>query len=321
MRKASSATTIVLAMAALGLTATGPAARAGSWTAAPSMQAGRAAHAVVVAEGGVYALAGTGSDGQPVLGVERFDGHEWRQETTLPGHGLNAPAAAAIGPLIYLIGGFDTTTNVPTAQVLVYDTRSHGWHTATPLPRPRGGLAAAVLDGRIHVIGGGNSQSTIADHSVYDPRTDRWSELAPLPRPLGSPAAVVHEGALYSIGGRSGLDDFGNVWRYVAGDDLWVSAPPLPARGTHGAVSACGTIYVFGGESQPRQAVLADVLRLDAAHADWRELEPMPTPRNFARAVLFRGAVLVVGGSLHPGSSHESAGSNVVERYDPGCGS
>jgi N-acetylneuraminic acid mutarotase len=291
----------------------------GRWSEAPSMLAGRAAHAVVVADGAVYALAGTGSNGQPELSVERFDGHEWKHETELPGHGLNAPVAAAIGPLIYLIGGFDTTTNVPTSEVQVYDTRRHGWRAAAPLPRPRGGMGAAVLDGRIHVIGGGNSQSTIADHSVYDPSTDRWSELAPLPRPLGSPAAVVHEGALWSIGGRSGPDDFGNVWRYDAAADRWLPGASIPARGTHGAVSACGAILVFGGESQPRQSVLADVLRFDARRAAWDPLQPMPTARNFARAVSFQGGVLVVGGSLHPGSSHESAGSTVVERFDPGC--
>ena len=243
-----------------------------TWSPAPAMLEGRAAHAVVVADGAVYAMAGIGSDGRPVLAVERFDGRAWRHETHLPGHGLNAPAAAVIGQRIYLIGGFDTTTNVPTAQVLVYDTHAR-----------------------------------------------RWSTAAPLPRPLGSPAAVVHEGALYSIGGRSGLDDFGNVWRYDAGADRWVTGTAIAARGTHGAVSTCGSVYVFGGESQPQERVLGEVLRLDAAHDAWIELAPMPTPRNFARAVLYGGAVWVAGGSLSPGSSHESAGSRIVERFDPGC--
>jgi N-acetylneuraminic acid mutarotase len=291
----------------------------GHWSEAAPMLTGRAAHAVVVAEGAVYALAGTGASGQPVLGVERFDGHEWKTETQLPGHGLNAPVAAAIGPLVYLIGGFDTTTNVPTAQVRAYDTRTHAWRDVESLPRPRGGMAAAVLDGRIHVIGGGNSESTLADHSVYDPATGHWAELAPLPRPLGSPAAVVHQGSLWSIGGRSGLEDFGFVWRYDAAADRWVPGTALPPRGTHGAVSTCGALFVFGGESQPQQRVLGDVLRLDATHATWEPQAPMPVARDFARAVNFQGAVYVIGGSRFPGSSHESAGSNVVERFDPGC--
>jgi N-acetylneuraminic acid mutarotase len=283
------------------------------------MLTARAAHAVVVVDGAVYVLAGTGGNGQPVLDVERFDGRGWTHESTLPGHGLNAPAAAAVGQRIYLIGGFDTTTNVPTAQVLVYDTKTHRWSDAAPLPRPRGGHAATVLDGKIHVIGGGNSESTLADHSVYDPVGNRWTALAPLPRAMGSPAAVVFGGALYSIGGRSGPSDFGDVWRYDAAGDRWLAGPAIPARGTHGAVSVCGSIYLFGGESQPQQRVLADVLRLDGARNVWEELAPLPTPRNFARAVLFRGAVLVVGGSPVPGSSHSSAGSRTVERFDPGC--
>ncbi len=290
-----------------------------SWSPAPPMAIARAAHAVAVADDAVYVLAGTGADGQPVLDVERYDGHVWSKESALPGHGLNAPAAAALGHRIYLIGGFDTTTNVPTAQVLVYDTVAHTWSEAAPLPRPRGGHAVAVLEGRLHVIGGGNSESTLADHSVYDPATDRWSSLAPLPRSMGSPAAVVHEGSLYSIGGRSGLEDFGDVWRYDPSADRWLPAAAIPARGTHGAVSACGSIYIFGGESQPQRRVLADVLRLDRAGNSWVPLTPLPTPRNFARAVLFQGAVLVIGGSLEPGSSHSSAGSRTVERFDPGC--
>ena len=134
------------------------------------MRHARSAHAVVATDDAIYAIGGTGAGGAPVMQVERFDGNAWRDETTLPGEGLNAPAAVAIGNRIYVIGGFKTVTNVPTSEVLVYDVGTHTWSTAAPLPAPRGGHAAAVLDGKIHVIGGGNSRSTLADHSEYDPR-------------------------------------------------------------------------------------------------------------------------------------------------------
>jgi N-acetylneuraminic acid mutarotase len=319
MRRAS----LLLAAASLLLAACASPSKppeTGSWQTLARMRHARAAHAVVATPDGVVALAGTGAGGQPVLEVERFDGRGWTLETMLPGDGLNAPAAAVIGQRIVLIGGFSTTTNVPVAQVHVYDLATHRWSKAAPLPRPRGGHAAVVLDGRIHVIGGGNSQSTIADHSVYDPATDRWSELAPLPRAMGSPAAVVHRGALHSIGGRSGFDDFGEVWRYDAAADTWRALPPIPPRGTAGAVSVCNAIHLFGGESQPRRAVLAEVFRFDEAQGMWSALAPLPTPRNFARAVVIDGSVWVVGGSLEPGSSHASAGSTTVERFTPRCG-
>jgi N-acetylneuraminic acid mutarotase len=291
----------------------------GAWSAAPPMRNARAAHAVVSTGTRIYALAGTGAGGRPVLEVERFDGTRWDAEGVLPGQGLNAPAAAVVDDRIVLIGGFDTTTNVPTAQVRIYDLRARQWRDAAPLPAPRGGHAAVVLGGKIHVLGGGNAVSTIADHSVYDPLTDTWRALAPLPRAEGSPAAVVWSGRIYAIGGRSGGSDFGDVYVYDPAADAWTSGPGIEPRGTAGAVTYCGAIHVFGGESQARSASLNGVLRLTRDGRRWEAIGDMPTARGFARAVLFGRSVYVVGGAPAAGSSHDSAGSNVVERFEAQC--
>ena len=287
----------------------------GKWTREPDMPTPRAAHAVVATTDAIYALAGTGRDGKPVIDVERFDGRTWRRETALPGEGLNAPAAAAFGDTIYLIGGFGTTTNRPVTTVHRYNTRTRAWSEAAPLPAPRGGHAATALNGRIHVVGGGNSVSTIDDHSVYDPATNRWAERAKLPRSMGSPATVVLGGKLYSVGGRSGPNDFGDVHIYDAAIDAWTAGVAIPARGTGGAAVIAGSIYYFGGESQARKVVLGDVLRLDRGAKAWVEDERMPTARNFARTVWFKGRIFVVGGSTEYGSSHASIGSGVVESF------
>jgi N-acetylneuraminic acid mutarotase len=135
------------------------------WERAPSLAHGRAAHAVVSDGSTVWAVGGTGASGEPVLEVERLEGGVWEDVTTLPGQGLNAPAAAFLGGRIYVIGGFGTTTNVPTEAVRVYDLPTGSWSEAASLPEPRGGHAAAVLDGKIHVVGGGNSVSTLDVHS------------------------------------------------------------------------------------------------------------------------------------------------------------
>lgn len=293
-------------------------APAPAWDSLAPMLHPRAAHAVVATDDAIYALAGTGPGGVPVLAVERFDGQRWTVETELPGRGLNAPAAVVLDGRLHLVGGFDTTTNTPVDRVHVYDPQTRAWSDAPVLPAARGGHAAAVLDGRIHVVGGGNSQSTLADHDVYDPLTRAWSPRAPLPRAEGSPAAVVHHGKLYVIGGRSGPRDFGAVDIFDPASDTWTSGPAIDPRGTAGAVVHCGAIHVLGGESQARRQTLADVLRLDPA-AGWQPLAPMPTARNFARAVVFRGAVHVVGGGLDPQTSHAPEGSAVVERLTLAC--
>ena len=289
-----------------------------AWYDAPAMLHARSAHAVVAGGDAIYAIGGTGAGGQPVLEVERFDGTRWRDETVLPGEGLNAPAAVALGRRIYVVGGFKTTTNVPSSDVLVYDVDSRTWSSAASLAEPRGGHAAAVLDGRIHVIGGGNSRTTLANHSEYDPSTNRWTERASLSRSKGSPAAVAYNGKLYSIGGRSGPVDFGDVEIYDQHTDSWTSGTPIEPRGTAGAALYCGTIYVFGGESQAKKSTLDEVLRLNPATNEWEQMTPMRAPRNYARAVVFRSAVWLVGGNPVVGMSHSSSGSTLVERLS-GC--
>jgi N-acetylneuraminic acid mutarotase len=290
------------------------------WRTAPPMHYARAAHAVAGDSDSFYALAGTGAGGAPVLVFERFDRNGWREEGEIPGRGLNAPAAVALNGRIYLLGGFDTDTNVPSAGVHVYDTKTRTWSQAAPLPAPRGGHAAVLLEGKIHVLGGGNSKSTIADHDVFDPAKNTWTALAPLPRAEGSPAAVAFRGKLYAVGGRSGSSDFGAVDIYDPATNRWSAGPSIDPRGTAGAVVYCGTIHVFGGESQARRQSLGDVLRLKQDGA-WEQVASMPTPRNFARAVILDDAVYVVGGSPAPEASHASIGSAIVERYQVSCAS
>lgn len=301
---------------AAGVTAGGAASGVdGSWTRGVALRTPRSAHAVVATPDGIYALAGTGGDGQPVREMERFDGKAWTAAGPIPGEGLNAPAAAVVGDALYLIGGFGTTTNLPTQAVHRYDLKKRTWSEAARLPAPRGGHAAVVLSGRIHVLGGGNSESTIDDHSVYDPGSNSWSERARLPRRMGSPAVVAQDGKLYSVGGRSGPEDFGDVYVYDPAADSWSAGPRIAPRGTGGAAVLGGAIYYFGGESQPRRAVLADVLRLVPGAAAWTSATPMPTARSYGRAVVWRDAIYIVGGSTEYGASHSSRGAGLVERF------
>jgi N-acetylneuraminic acid mutarotase len=285
----------------------------GTWSVAPSLPSPRSAHAVTVANGAIYVLGGPAN-----RNVDRFDGHAWRTVSKLPGGALNAPAAVTLGSRIYVIGGFSGTTNEPTSAVRVFDPASRKWSTAQPLPAPRGGHAAVVLDGKIHVLGGGNDVSTLADHLVFDPKTNAWTTLAPLPRSEGSVAAVVSGGRIYAIGGRSGFDDYGDTYVYDAAADRWSRGPSIPPRGTAGAAVLGNAIYAFGGESQPKSAVLGDVYRLRSGAARWERVGHLPHARNYARAVVFRKLIYVVGGSRSPGDVHSAPGSRLVERYRPG---
>jgi N-acetylneuraminic acid mutarotase len=293
-----------------------------TWRTEAPLQHPRSAHALAATDTDLFVVGGTGGlegatddagRAKPILEVERFDGKSWRTETVLPGEGLNAPAAVVFEGKLWVIGGFGTTSNVPVATVSVYDFAAHAWSEAPPLPAPRGGHAAIVYHGRIHVFGGGNSVSTLSDHCDFDPETRAWRDRAPLSRSKGSPAAVVFEDKLWAIGGRSGMEDFGDVEIFDDATNLWTAGPPIEARGTAGAVVYGGSIWVVGGESQAQSRCLASVLRFDPALRTWAEAISLPTARNYARTALLGDAFFVVGGSTTAGSSHASLGSTLVD--------
>ena len=287
----------------------------GTWSSEPPLLTPRSAHAVASNVDAIYAVAGTDDKGNPVLSVERFNGKSWSVETRLPGQGLNAPSASIIGDRLYVVGGFEVLSNTPTNEVLIYDLKTKKWSKAAPLPNPRGGHAAVVAEGKLHVFGGGNSESTIADHSMYDPATDKWVDLAPLPRSEGSPAAVVVGKQIYVIGGRSGYHDYGDVYVFDLETGQWSMAAPIQPRGTSGAAFYCGGIFLFGGESQSQASNLDDVLRYDLDRQVWEGVTPLTSPRKFVRSVIFNNAVYLVGGSARVAQSHSSPGSAVVEKF------
>jgi N-acetylneuraminic acid mutarotase len=310
-----------------------------NWRSEPALSHARSAHALAATDTELYVIGGTGARveaagdnsagensvgggasapvpdelARPILEVERFDGRAWTELTRLPGEGLNAPAAVVFEQQLWVIGGFGTTSNVPVATVRVFDLAAHTWSEAAPLAAPRGGHAAIVYGGRIHVCGGGNSQTTLAEHCAFDPATRAWQTLAPLARPKGSPVAVVCDGKLWAIGGRSGNSDYGDVECYDAATQRWSPGPAIEPRGTAGAVVFRGSIYVLGGESQAQQRCLSSVLCLDPRRVAWRESTALPLARNYARAAVLGDAIYVVGGSTSPGSSHAGLGSTRVD--------
>lgn len=296
------------------------------WRSAPPMIEARAAHAVAANDRFIVALAGTDAKGRPVRSVERFDGREWKITAPLPPGlegGLNAPAAAILGNALHLTGGFSATSNRPVADHWALDLATFNWTQRAPMPAPRGGHALIAHEGRLHALGGGNDRRTLDDHLAWDPITNTWTALGPLPRAKGSPAAVVTQGQLVVIGGRSGADDFGDVQRFDAAKNVWTPLANIAPRGTTGAVAHCGRVVLVGGESQREGRVLGRVESIAEsaliAGGLWQPAANLPTPRAFARSVVFDGRIHVVGGAVAYGASHEAIGTATVEVLEMRC--
>ena len=147
---------------------------------------------------------------------------------------------AAVGNTVYVAGGY-ARGNV-TSALWSYDTAKNRWGELSPLPQPRAALGLAVLNGRLHAIGGYRGGS-VTDHEVYDPGQNTWQRAASLPVGRDHLCVAVLNGKIYAIGGRINTS-FGTVLSSscVSGmgcDDGggWPPAQRFPAAGRTGAAS------------------------------------------------------------------------------------
>lgn len=206
------------------------------------------------------------------------NGKEWIPGPDLPVV-MGESVYASLNNSIHVIGG--KTREISTGRGT--DTTKHfklvddaHWEEAAPATVARNSAGAAVLDGRIFVIGGrasGNNAGNKQFSEVYDPTVDRWEKIRPLPVASAGLSAVAVKGKILVSGGeafgpggnwKTGKA-FNQVWSYDPGTDQWQEVLAMPqARHGHGTVMLAGKVYVIGGASKVGpQETSASVMVLD----------------------------------------------------------
>jgi N-acetylneuraminic acid mutarotase len=113
--------------------------------------------------------------------------------------------AGAIDGRIYIVGGRDSTIEVHSARMDIYDPATDTWSSGASMPTSRSGMAGAVLGDFLFVAGGeGNDaveSGVFAVVEVYDPATDTWTEVEPMPTPRHGTHAAVLDNTIYIPGG------------------------------------------------------------------------------------------------------------------------
>jgi N-acetylneuraminic acid mutarotase len=288
----------------------------GTWTTLAPMPTARQEVAVAALDNRVYVIGGFGPGAEAVPTVEVYDpaANRWEARAPLP-VALHHPAAAVVAGRLLVIGGYTggRVSWTTSDAVFQYDPDNNAWTTRAPMSEPRGALAVAVLNDRVHAVGG-SSKGLSRLHEVYDPATNRWTLAAPMPTARDHLAAVVFQGRLWALGGRTSFmgTQYSAVEIYDPGTDGWSSGTSLPnGRGGLAAVALSDRILVFGGESPFR--IFNATEMYEVAGNRWIGKTPMPTPRHGIGAVLVGGRVYIPGGGREPGF----AATTVNEAYAP----
>ena len=147
----------------------------GTWTRLASMPSVRQEVAVAETGGRMYVIGGFGRGlAASDLGEAYLPGADHRERRAALPMALHHPAAVGLDAKVLVFGGFRGTISwTPLANVFEYDPATDRWRERAPMPTARGGLAAAVVGGEVHVVGG-EAGARLATHEVYDPRADRW---------------------------------------------------------------------------------------------------------------------------------------------------
>ena len=206
------------------------------------------------------------------------------------------------------------------------------WVTLARMPTERQEHSTAVLNGKIYVIAGYDSNGVPSrDVDAYNPATNTWKTLSPIPLPNHHGAAAAAAGKLYAFGGIGHetfvYDEVNNSWSnvapsisghwagavgvindkiYVAGGgdgvevydpatNTWTILASMNVARNHCAGGVIdGKFYVAAGRSSPEAETALEVY--DPQTNIWTVLAPMPTARSGVAAGVANGELYVFGG-------------------------
>jgi non-specific serine/threonine protein kinase len=278
-------------------------AAAVAWLSAASAPQPRTEVGAAVVGGEIAVVGGLTENGAPSPRVDVYSPKldRWRRLSDLP-VGVHHAMVASDGTRLYVIGGYGGPTlgagdRLRTA--FVFD--GGAWHSLPRLPEPRAAGGAALVRGRLYVIGGVGASGLARRAFALDLRTRRWT-VAPAPTPREHLAVTATGGKIYALGGRrAGYDT--NVATFEAwtpGTKRWrrLQAVPQPRGGT-GAAVAAGSIVSVGGEAP--SGTIASVYAYDLARGRWRRLPNLPTARHGLGVVGIGSRVYALAGGPSPG--------------------
>jgi serine/threonine protein kinase/N-acetylneuraminic acid mutarotase len=173
--------------------------RGGSWVELPNLAHARAAAAAAVVGDKLVVVGGQNAK-QLVAQTEVFDGKSWTQSADLPTPREHL-AAVSDGVYVYAVGGRFLSSDKNSAAFERFDPESENWVKLAGMPTPHGSFGAAVIDGRIVVVGGEEPTRVLGTAEMYDIADGKWTTLTPMPTPRHAEAVAAVGSTLYCIGG------------------------------------------------------------------------------------------------------------------------
>src|SRR5581483_6711100 len=165
----------------------------------------------VYLNGKIYVPGGfTSTSSSPVQTHYAYDvaANSWSMMAAAPSVAYFYALAADEARGVYYLTGGNNNLNGAVATVRVYNPQANAWSDLPPMSVARYGHEAAMIEGKLYVVGGFGISGGLAGGEVYDFAAQKWSPIAGLSRQRRFASGAV------------GKDPSGNpLWLIVGGED------------------------------------------------------------------------------------------------------
>jgi len=249
---------------------------------------------------------------------------------------------------LHILGG--EVDGQPIADHDIYDTSSRTWTKGPAMLQPRAGLAVAVVERVVFVIGGRQNPllstrwrdllrhipltawiwritHTVARVDAYEVDTRRWVTSWPMPTARCNAGVAEQSGRIHVLGGRTRrlLDvdrptDAHEAFLPAVRRGLvpwpWRAAPrerraPLRTPCSElAAVAHQGSLYALGGLGW--DGITDEVRRYEPQSDTWHDAPPLPSARRDLGATCLYGDIFVLGGVDPSGPTSSAASCSVA---------
>jgi len=175
-----------------------------AWVEGPGLHHARGDGAAAVVADKIVVVGGrtAGTSPAPVIPTEVFDGISWRDAAPIPVPGDHL-AAASDGRYLYAVGGRRLEVTSNTAAVQRFDPVADRWVQLPVAPGKVSDAGAAIVGGRLIVVGGESIGTVFKTVWAYDLASSTWSVLPSLAAPRHWLGVTAIGNTLYAIDGAS----------------------------------------------------------------------------------------------------------------------
>ena len=275
-----------------------------TWATLPNMQEAHAEGAAVLHKGKLWVLGPFGAaTAGPRREVYDFTTAKWTAMAALPTgfrDDMGMRVAGLIGDQIYVTNGH--VWYAPYPDTYAFHTGTKVWTKVKSYPLTTGKSCAAVMGGKLWVVGGQNpinSSTVIADMYMYDPTSDNWTKKTAMPTKRADIGCAAVSGKLYVAGGYTSYNQgIKTLEAYDPTANKWTTLAPM-LNGVYEAgnstVAMKGRLVVIGGVGASNKHT-ADVQVYDPGANKWTLSTPIKNARGAHAVVADGSTIYVIGG-------------------------